>query len=94
MKIYSFADVYMQELYEYVFSVCNAECAFTLYKMFPREATDLGGTLESCGIEGVLSIVYEENSPDPCDYLHVNEMMAVEPQVFVTMLCTHEPTLC
>ena len=39
--------------------------------MFPREAIELGGTLQSCGI-GVLSITYEESSPDPCDYLQVS----------------------
>ena len=49
--------------------------------MFPREAIELGGTLQSCGIEGVLSITYEESSPDPCDYLQVSEMMAMDPQI-------------
>ena len=48
--------------------------------MFPREAIELGGTLQSCGI-GVLSITYEESSPDPCDYLQVSEMMDMDPQV-------------
>ena len=56
-----------------------------LYKMFPREAIEISGTgtLESCGIEGVLSIAYEESSPDPCDYLQVNAMMALEPPVLL-----------
>ena len=62
-------------------SVSDTHDAFTLYKMFPREAIKLGGSLKTSGIEGVLTVAYDENSTDPCEYLHVNEIMSTPPKV-------------
>ena len=64
-----------------MFSVSDTNDAFTLYKMFPREAIKLGGSLKASGIEGVLTVGYDENSPDPCHYLRVNEIMSTPPKV-------------
>lgn len=64
-----------------MFSVSDTHDAFTLYKMFPREAIKLGGSLKTSGIEGVLTVAYDENSPDPCHYLRVDEIMSTPPKV-------------
>ena len=64
-----------------MFSVCNLEHPFTIYKMFPREAIQISGTLQSSVVEGVLSVLSEDDSPDPHDYLHVNEMLGEEAKV-------------
>lgn len=79
-----------QELYEFVFSVSDSSDSFTLYKMFPREAVKLGGSLKTNGIEGVLSVAYDENSPDPCDYLHVDGIMSTPPKVKKIESTPHE----
>ena len=62
-------------------SVCNMERPFTIYKMFPREAVTLSGTLQSSSVEGVLSVLSEPNSPDPHHYLHVDDMVGEEAKV-------------
>ena len=74
-----------------MFSASDNDSAFTLYKMFPREAIKLEGTLKAHGIEGVLTVTYDDNSPDPCGYLHVNEIMSTQPKVrltFKVQICT------
>ena len=38
----------------------------------------LTGTLQSSLVEGVLSVLSEADSPDPHDYLHVNQMLGEE----------------
>ena len=63
------------------------ECSFTIYKTFPREIVgEMSATILSSGIEGVLSIAFESDSPDPRNYLHVNEMIGEEPKVILIVL--------
>ena len=59
---------------------------FTIYKTFPREAIEITGTIQSSSIEGVLSVSFEADSPDPHNYLHVNDMIGEEAKVMTPEL--------
>ena len=42
--------------------------------------------LQSSGIEGVLSVSIEDDSPEPHNYLHVNEMLREDPKFISTFV--------
>ena len=72
-----------KELYQYLFAVCKTERKFTIYSVYPREAVKLSGDIQSSGIKGVVTVAFEADSPDPHDYLHVNDKIGEEPTVIL-----------